>query len=926
LVSPVFARKIIFLILPTTASIFRIPEEVFNDPKRFSCQSDILASITNRGIRSHGNRKHLTESSEENEDIMSSSMNSKPDSRQLQWNFRRRESSDRSSQPHSAPTGIAAQQSENFQRFYRAVVSPTHVRVTAGGRIVPNTRATVVAPPQFDWDDDKFNQERNKSASEHGMNSAQLTSWLPGTMIPIGHPAVATNTFAPHYNIVSQCNPFHSMAPQTRAVISGQHGNGSDTRFPSANTNGESVSVTVHSETLSHPIKISPPSQFDQSKPYMYNGQVIYPVSQAFQPLPPVMPVGMNILGNTGLLPQAQLHNGSTFLPAQFPGTMASSIPPQMMFAPQQVPMIIPTIFPSESMAQMMSHGSIRGNSPHPDALKSQIHNLRHQVKFCNHQLDNNKHQIDIHAMETQRAILEGQIKNLDLMLELQAGQETGIAARSQNTEVTSAPHVATAAPPVAYSTKHVGVKKVDPTNRTLLKGSSGNGTVVQSTASRKGSGGTKSRLSIKAPAFQPRSQTLVLPSQAHQFVNSINETDGLDPTNFETQAQIEARLLSRSTTDWGNSNSSNIRTGPAVLSRTQSNHEIVLYDPVSNQTPTVQRSHTFHDQGISTSSAALMTSKHAVPYLVGTLPHGIHASLAKSTDFLYSRPLTDEEVRARHLYWGKAPRSVQSGLPKFDGKDFYPPSPVKKIGRLSTTHHSISSDADPADNSLITLTSEDTSQERNAPCYNTPSPLHPLYAAQARNMIPMPQPVFFAGPSGNTMVLPQFTTFTDSGINALGQAADEEKSAEYPYLPLTPPDRDASIKGVVSDGPPKLFTKPGMPGTQTPPIPSQDHEKSKNNIKAVAALTNIDSAEKVPSRDDDDDDTLSVNSWRLSGIVHQRVDCQANMIASPNSMAKDAQSTSSSVEIHLSPQTKNLSPKSAHEKAFVERVENFRR
>lgn len=68
------------------------------------------------------------------------------------WQYRRRDSSDRSAQPYSAPSGFAAQQSENFQRFYRAVVSPTHVRVTAGGRIVPNTRT----PPAFEWNGERF--------------------------------------------------------------------------------------------------------------------------------------------------------------------------------------------------------------------------------------------------------------------------------------------------------------------------------------------------------------------------------------------------------------------------------------------------------------------------------------------------------------------------------------------------------------------------------------------------------------------------------------------------------------------------------------------------------------------------------------------------------------------------------------------------
>jgi hypothetical protein len=66
------------------------------------------------------------------------------------------------------------------------------------------------------------------------------------------------------------------------------------------------------------------------------------------------------------------------------------------------------------------------------------------------------------------------------------------------------------------------------------------------------------------------------------------------------------------------------------------------------------------------------------VPYLIGTLPQGVNPRSARSSDYVYSRQLTEHEIRARYLYWGNAPRSVQHGLPKFDGKNFYPPSPYK--------------------------------------------------------------------------------------------------------------------------------------------------------------------------------------------------------------------------------------------------------
>lgn len=67
------------------------------------------------------------------------------------------------------------------------------------------------------------------------------------------------------------------------------------------------------------------------------------------------------------------------------------------------------------------------------------------------------------------------------------------------------------------------------------------------------------------------------------------------------------------------------------------------------------------------------------MPYLLGTLPKGVNPRTARDQDYVYNRELTEEERRARFLYWGKAPKFVSEGLPKFDGKHFYPPSPVKE-------------------------------------------------------------------------------------------------------------------------------------------------------------------------------------------------------------------------------------------------------
>lgn len=840
---------------------------------------------------------------------MSSSLNSKRESRQAQWNFRRRESSDRSSQPHSAPTDIAAQQSENFQRFYRAVVSPTHVRVTAGGRIVPNTRATATAPPQFEWNSDNFRSESRKSTSEHELNNTRPTLLLPNTMLPLSYPQIPTDAFAP------PCNPLTSVAPQLQSSVNGNIGSSGEDTIYTANANGEAVSGTLQPGTLPQTIKISPPSQFDQSKPFIFNGQVVYPVSQGFQPPPTAIPVGLTMLGNPGFLPQAQLPNGSGFLPA-FPGAM----PAPVMFPGQPIPMMMPNLISAEHMPPMIPYLPMRGMPLQSDALKGQIQQLRNQVKFCDHQLANNKHQIDEHFMETQKAIFSGQIKNLQLILDFQLAQETGVASGTQNADNTPGSQVLAVAPPVAYSTKPASEEN---SKQSLepLQGSNGTKGSLRTELT------TKSRLSINAPAFQPRSQALVLASQAHQLdVHSENNNGhALGSQGVETQSQIESRLLARSTADWGGSSGPNGSSGVVTLSRAQSNQEVVLYDQSNKKAPTLQRSATFHGQESAPSSAVQVTSSFSVPYLVGTLPHGVHASLAKSTDFLYSRPLTDEEIRARHLYWGKAPRSIQSGLPKFDGKDFYPPSPVKQSGRLATTQHSIASSTDLGDNNYPMLSAfENLSTEPAVPGYKTPPPTHSFYASQT--IPPMPQPTFVTGPDGHGMFPLQAGTFTDSGISMNGWPAGNSNVGEDLYRPPTPALTRTLSNSVLLDDFSKLFTEPGVPGYKSPsPLKtSQDMSRSKKqNVQMPATPKNPGFSAEAQSREGG---ALSVDSWEHNDASRQRVNSESDTIVSPGSTQNGARSSSSSVEIHLSPQAQNLSPKSAHEKAFVERVENFRR
>jgi hypothetical protein len=79
------------------------------------------------------------------------------------------------------------------------------------------------------------------------------------------------------------------------------------------------------------------------------------------------------------------------------------------------------------------------------------------------------------------------------------------------------------------------------------------------------------------------------------------------------------------------------------------------------------------------------------VPYLMGFPPPGKKIEEVEPNELAYGRPLCEQEIRARLLYWGKAPQEVTKalGLPKFDGRDFFPPSPVQSKSELAERYSS---------------------------------------------------------------------------------------------------------------------------------------------------------------------------------------------------------------------------------------------
>jgi hypothetical protein len=986
------------------AAILRIPEEAFNDPERYFCKSESLIDVTNRRKVAHPNKSHGSGGlSEETEDQAISAADLNRDSLHIQWNLRPRDRSDRSSQPHPAPSGTTAQQSENFQRFYRAVVSPTHVRVTAGGRIVPNTRAT--APPQFEWNGEKLMFEPRKIFPEIELTGLQPPPSLHSTSFPTGFPQLFPAGFMPSYNYNPQISSaLAAMAAQNLGVLSGNDQNSSQNSHPPA-LNGESGAGP---SSPAQPIKISPPSQFDHSKPFMFNGHVVYPVPPGHQPPPHALPFPFGMIGNPNLAHGTLAPPpGGLYLP-QLPMPMGHP-PSSLMVPPLGQPPALP--IPNSTQSPLLENAPlpapylpIPGIVSVSELTKLQIQGFRNHLKFLDNQIANNKHQIDENYMENQRSEVTATIAKMEAMLEIQLAHE-----RKQNIGpfFNSTMEPAFDSQPAKNSAsgdiRQMGEKSSGVTSSVLAKDGSVVGktspppldkTVAQSSTvqttkaegvpdidgtseskpSNRPGPVTKSRLTAAAamsPPFQPRTQAMVAANSfARPAPNSAANRAPLD-----SQTYTEGRI-----TDWSHPTypTTTTGTGHATLSRAHTIHDPSIYTQHDGLPVSFQRFHTIHGQHAAFNSS-IVPGTSPVPYLVGTLPQGVQASEARASDLLYPRPLTDEEIRARYLYWGKAPRSAYGSLPKFDGKDFYPPSPVKETIRPASDSPANKSDANrhstpaPLDFEKLFTVPEQSG-------YKTP-PSRPKHGAPTVTATPTRAPLENINidfrppsrrPSGHkyeASTVPGSSAdhhdSQDAALKLAMQAAMDQKANVTQaddfsnlflepgvpgYKSPTPPRPAASQFGLNSSkedamhATPKedsafqlvmqpagdkktnvtqdddfsnLFLEPGVPGykSPTPPRLGASQFRLGSSKGEEMPITPEDTRSNV-DKEDEDDETGTLDSW---GAPTHYAQWRSTELVTPVQLKKGADSKESTIEIRPTQTAKNESPKHADKTGFID-------
>ncbi|KAI1173190.1 hypothetical protein F4777DRAFT_600832 [Nemania sp. FL0916] len=605
---------------------------------------------------------------------------------QLQWKYRGRTGHEvMQSEPISAPAGQDKQSSEGFQRFFKAVVSPTHVRVTAGGRIVPNTRTSV--SPSTKWD-----KERPPASGQNPFEPTKETIAEPAS-VPANNPMIppmAMPLYQPQpmlYQPMSVPMPFyHPMQPMQDgmqhqfpypygfAPLAAPVPNTQYLAVPEASqsshtsgrpSNGENTGGHRH-VPATNPTR----DQSDQNTHVYSNGQLTthhMPQNGNFAPGAVTANAArsdprMAVMRSTSNMPSAAAPG--------MPHLQSYSGAPVANFNSQ------PLVAPCESSAAPLPLSSIRPS----EITRKQLEQLKQALKYWCGQLKFNKHQID----------------------------EPWVFAKAQETKNSITQFEHTLEMQLQFEAKHY--PNMEPTPRHIAEMRLANNTPSRPSSMRhtqtSGSSHHDSIRSAGPPAgpryFQP--QQAIVGRQLYRKPNrtavGVNATKGDNSTAqfSEVEAAIIQKLSAPNATpeqkamleaitkpynsnhDPGrkSSSSKDSLAQPELLD--EENQAQGLLQPSGmyaqyRQGETVQPSGTY----LADANTSYMASvnKDPVPYLVGSYPQGTDPWSYQECEFVYGRELTQAEKQARHNYWGKLP-SKGTGLPKFDGKDFYPASPQK--------------------------------------------------------------------------------------------------------------------------------------------------------------------------------------------------------------------------------------------------------
>ncbi|TEY46980.1 hypothetical protein BOTCAL_0309g00090 [Botryotinia calthae] len=542
---------------PDIAAIFTLPEQAFRNPHTYTCLTTIL-SKQHKYIRPEGTTRRGESSSSSSQSMRS----------QGSWclrqntNFESRRTFDNQIQPHSAPTSVALHQAENFRRFYRAVVSPTHVRVTAGGRIVPNTRA--MAPPSFEAIGNKHTSESTHQTNEteqidHSRAANSITGDTQPSLIPVGaqgpsgfHP-VFPGSFLPPYGYFQQGAP--NVSGQTFS-----HPGHPQPPYQSAN-GSDGINNSLQ------PVRVSHPGQFDPNRPYMMvNNQLCFPTSGFPQP-PSGFPSGL--VGNPPFGPPMLGGPPGNHMPHPILGPIPFPIPPGNF----PVPMMQHPNGQFFSMMPQQAHTQQTSMAPILPLQLSSTEQTLQQHRDHLMMLEDHISRQSLQSVPywvTQRQVLVGEIARMTNLLQSernQSGNAQTEQAKSQtsfdagssldtssNKNDVRSPVIVSSSPSTTLRSQEPSVAYANSSTTRSLDSP----TIQRAFTTKLGSGSRLPATAAMAPPFQPRGcRTDLSAAEWEEFARVTDPRPGgqtSPPATPENTAQRLARLMGNCQTRWEDS------------------------------------------------------------------------------------------------------------------------------------------------------------------------------------------------------------------------------------------------------------------------------------------------------------------------------------------------------------------------------------
>lgn len=591
------------------------------------------------------------------------------------WVYRGRSDSDAAStEPISAPGGKVTQANEGFKRFYKAVVSPTHVRVTAGGRIVPNTRGPP-SPTAKRSKESGLNE--NQGLSDKTVQSSPSLGQMPFTQpFPVIAPYFAG--CPPGFQAIPAGIPFMSMPygaqlppgfqfmPQafnsTGMAQMPQNNMAHNKDVNSAQPAG-SQAQTASLGDKNDKVKITPPEFFDPSKPFMFNGQYFMPTppgATANQTaVPSMVGVPSGVTGMTGHLMQ------------QFPGRPggvmgAFSMPNQAVQGSAGASGIN---YQGYSVANYKTHPipPVISSIKPSDITKKQIAGFKQSLKYHEDQLQYNRHQIDEKEMEAAIHNYRDLIQRFEVKLKTELEYEQSVLGQSEPKDNATTGSQTPKASEIAS-------KPAVAANRNLSQPMS---SLTESQLNSKFNNKAASEYTEdeeSQPDLTQRNDYGEIrmkfdPEDSMTFEEFQKMTANLPPAAAAAPAFYPGRFRSLSELERARMESDRRLSG------------IPVEDPIPPPPIDYVEGSESHFLGVPSrenlsyfgSKPSTTASNYGVPYLLGALPKNVDPRSATSEDYVYSRPLTNDEIRARWLFQNNAPKDVSKGLPRYDGKHFYP-------------------------------------------------------------------------------------------------------------------------------------------------------------------------------------------------------------------------------------------------------------